>query len=179
MAHFILILLKLKNWDTVMDHWTKENSHNKKKKNLDTLDALDRCVQSLGALRDPLHSRCSAGKHMQRINEDLWACGPWLGISWCPLDWASAPSPQVVRSLIQTKLTVRPIVCKAAGERHPPGQTPATQRLTARTGCDQDSGFSDYTINVSACTPGPLWPGRNPTPQLLKRPDPSARTLHS
>ena len=53
-----------------MDHWTKENSHNKKKKNLDTLGAHDRCVQSLGALRDPLQSRCLAGKHMQHINEE-------------------------------------------------------------------------------------------------------------
>lgn len=77
------------------------------------------------------------------------------------------------------KLTVCPTVCKAAGDRHPPGWTPAKERLIVWTGCDQGSGFNDYTINVSACTPGPLWPGGNPTPQLLKRPDPSARTLHS
>lgn len=33
------------------------------------------------------------------INEDSWACGPCLGIFWHPPDWASAPSPRVVRSL--------------------------------------------------------------------------------
>ena len=71
-------------------------------------------------------------------------------------DWASAPSPRVVGSLTPRKLTVHPTVCKAAGERHPPGWTTATERLMAWTGCDQGSGFNDYTINVSACTPGPL-----------------------
>lgn len=161
-----------------MDHWTRKTATKKKKPKTPFqihLVLMTGVSNAQKALRDPLYSCCSAGTQMQP-HADSWACGPWLGIFWRPPDWASAPSPSC--SFLQEAHCVPNCMQGSRGQASS-RMEPAKERLIAWTGCDQGSGFNDYTINVSACTPGPLWPGGNPTPQLLKRPDPSAWTLHS
>lgn len=156
-----------------MDHWTMDTSYNK------TFQYTWRSWQvcpMLGCTQGPfstaevtLRNECSP------INEDFWSCGPWHNIL-IPLQRVITPQA-FAHSLKGGSRCVLPYARhQGRGIRQ---ERSGNRKVNCLTGFDQGSTFNDYTINVSACTPGPLWPGRNLPLQLLKLPDPRAQSTDS